>query len=235
MKPLYIKLIFAGIIILFCCNCSNGTFSKEESVLNQLPDSLFPFKDIQNSLLVDKFWFDKNGKLYTDSVSGIPLIRLDSSQKLKWIVPVLLSSEGEVYTDSNYVLQYMSSYFVSKQRKIGEWTPIIIGVYGDDYESLFYILLDKGAKVVSFFKLNGGLVGPSEGPDETLQLPPVRHSYLKNDEISTYTLTEFIKPDSIQQPSLFDSVSYRSKILPSGKIETKRLDSVHFKRMSDWW
>lgn len=223
------RIISLAFILCFCYSCSNNSSVAEAPNGFQLRDSLFALKDIQNSLVVDKFWYDRNDRLCTDSISKIPFIQLDSAQKAEWIAPVIAASEPKV--DS----KFLNVVFVSIQKKIGELTPIIVSVKGDDYESLIYLLLDNTGKSISHFIMHGGFDGgPMEGPDETLELSPVKHSFLKGNEISWYTRTEFMRPDSVQHPSIFDSVNYISKILPSGKIETKRLDSVRFERMGDW-
>lgn len=226
-----IIIYFSAGLFLFGCSNSPKTIDKEQAENNtfQLPDSLFPFKDIQNSLVVNNFFHDKESSiLYPDSSKKQSFVILDRLQKRRLLCPIL-------GIDSNYVTQYMDAKFVSKQKMIGDFTPIIVWVNGDDYEALIYILLDKILKPISHFIMNGGAcVGSSDGPDATLELCPVINSFLKGNKIYSYSVTEFVIPDSIKQSSIFDSINYISDILPSGQIVTKRIDSTRYNRMSKW-
>ena len=227
------RAIILIVIAFWVYGCSGNSSPKKIAGESLLPDSLFPLKDIQNSFIMDKFWCDENGTCCTDSVSKKVLIHLDSAQKLKLIQPIIIS---EHLDEDGFNVQEMDAMFVAKQKKIGELMPIVVYIRGEDYESMFYILLDQSGKPISHFLLSGGLdAAPYEGPDETLQLPPIRHSFIHDNEIKTYTLTEFMIPDSIQHPSVFDSINYVSKILPNGKIETIQLDSIQFERMGTWY
>lgn len=225
MKNLF-KICVLSIVFCLLFSCGSDTEKKEQE---QLPDSLFVFHDLENSLLVNHFWYDEkdNYKMYTDSTKQKYLIGMDSVQKMKYVVPIL-------GIDTSYVIQYMSAAFVSKQKMIGDLQPIIVWVNGDDYESLIYILLDKTLKPVSHLVLFGGEhAGPvDEFEDGTLQYPTLTHSFLKGDEIKWYALIEYVKPDTIDHPSTFDSINYLSKILPTGEITTKRLDSIRFERVT---
>jgi hypothetical protein len=233
MKTYFYLLI--GISLYSCSNNSSSEDKEQSSSQTvQLADSLFVLRNIDNSLIVNNFWCDPktNYELYSDSISKKLFVKLDSAQKQKLIVPIIIK---ELPIDANYVIQNMRALFISKQKQIGDYTPIIVWVDGDDFGALYYVTLDKELNIISYFKMNGGEEGgPSYGADSTMELPTIRHSYINGNEIHTYTLTEFVKPDSIKHPSIFDSVNYVSNILPSGQIETKRIDSVRFKRMSKY-
>ena len=220
MKKLFFILISVS---LFSCS-SNQEEQTTDSF--QLPDSLFAFENLENTLFADNmFWDPKDDtKVYIDSTTKKAYIKLDSLQKKRLILPI-------TDIDSNYVIQYMDAFFVSKQKMIGEFTPITIYLYGDDYAALLYILLDKSLKPISHSTVNGGhFFGPIEG-DNKETLPPILHTFFKDDKFYSYSLTETIILDSIDHPSIFDSVSYESNILSSGAIQTKRIDSVRFERM----
>lgn len=219
------KHIFYLSVAVLLFSCSNET--KNDANGNLLPDSLFAFHDIKSSLFVENFWYDEkdNYKMYADSTRKISFVAMDSAQKMRFIVPLL-------GIDPSYVVRYMSADFISKQEPIGDLQPIICWLNGDDYEALLYIVLDKDQKPVDHFVMYGGENGgPVAETDSTLELVPVIHSFLKGNEIKWYSLTEFVRTDSVTAPSIFDSIDYLSKILPSGEIETKRLDSTRFERM----
>jgi hypothetical protein len=225
------KLLYLFICLLFW-SCFNTEPIKTE--IAELPDSLFPFKDIKNSLIVNNLWYNTSTyELFADSAKQTHFIRLDSIQRLKIMLPVMIK---EIDADTSYILQYMPAVFVSKQKKVGEYTPIIVLITGDDYDGLFYILLDKQLNYVSHLLLHGGIDGgPNYLPDSVMEMPPTIHSFLNGREIYSHYLTEYFRPaDTVKHFSIFDSINYKSVILPSGQIQTTMVDSVRFKRMSKW-
>jgi hypothetical protein len=228
--------IFIGILLSSCSNQTQTSTEKEQTneVSFQLPDSLFAFQDIKSSLFVKQFWYDRdnNFQLYSDSSRKISFVKLDTIQMRKLIAPVVTSEMTMI--DANYVTNWMEGRFISKQKNIGEFLPIIVLVSGDDYEALFFILLDKSYNPISHYRMYGGFNGgPSEGPDSTLELSPVIHTFIRGNEFASYSLTEFMRPDSIARLSIIDSVNYIGKILPTGQIEVTKLDSTRYERMPD--
>lgn len=219
---------FLGILIsILLFSCSNNQEKQISSDGFQLPDSLFVFQNIENTLFAENmFWGnDKVYKMYVDSTKRKSFVELDSTQKMRLLAPV-------TDIDSNYVVEYMNAFFISKQKMIGEFTPVIIYLDGDDYESLLYIVLDKTLNPVSHYTVYGGECGgPIDGEDRTLIMTPIINSFFKENKFFNYSLTETVIPDSITHPSIFDSVYYESEILGTGKIQTKRIDSVRFERM----
>lgn len=222
MKYFLSLLVFASLF-----SCSNNQEEQVSSDGFQLPDSLFAFQNIENTLFLDDMYWsvDEISKMYVDSTKKKEFIELDSAQKMRLLAPV-------TDIDSNYVVQYMDAFFVSKQKMVGEFTPVTIYLYGDDYASLLYIVLDKSLNPVSHYIASGGECGgPADGENGSIIIPPTIHSFFKENKFYNYSLTETVMPDSITHPSIFDSVYYESEILSSGKIQTKRLDSVRFERM----
>jgi hypothetical protein len=135
--------------------------------------------------------------------------------------------------DAEYVTNWMEGRFVSKQKSIGDFTPIVVLVNGDDYGGLFYILLDKDFNPVSHFRLNGGFNGgPNYIGDSLVELSPTRHSFIDGNKIKTYSVTEIIRTDKRQHPSTFDSINFISEILPTGQVVSKQLDSTRYERTS---
>lgn len=217
---------FAGILISLCLfSCSNNQEEQTASDGFQLPDSLFAFQHIENTFVIDSMFWDNEGtdKVYIDSTATKYYFKLNSAQKMRLLAPV-------TDIDSNYVVQYMDAFFVSKQKMVGEFTPVTIYLYGDDYASLLYIVLDKTLNPVSHYIAYGGECGgPADGENGSIIIPPIIHSFFKESKFYNYALTETVIPiDST--PSFFDSVYYESEILPSGKIQTKRLDSVRYQK-----
>lgn len=220
-------LIIACILIGCVSNPKNARNNKVNEVFD-LPDSLFVLKDIKNLDEDIKFWTDDKYELCTDSITKTHYVVLDSIQKVKLIVPV--TSFG-----GDYLIHFMNAVFVSKQKKIGEYTPIIIHLNGDDYGSLIYIVLDKDLKAVSSLELEGGFcAGPTKINDSLCILCDHKESFLKGKEIFTYVLKESTKTlDSLTMAN-YDSLSYQSRILSSGIIETKLIDSTRIVRMAKW-
>ncbi len=221
------KKIFYFLISISLFSCSNN---QEEQTTDgfQLPDSLFAFQNIENTLFLDNIFWDTKDftKVYTDSTAKKEFMKLDSVQKMRLIAPI-------IGIDSNYVVQYMEALFVSKQKMIGEFTPVTIYLYGDDYSALLYIILDKSLKPVSHIIAYGGENGgPIAETETSITLTPVTHSFFKGESFYNYSLTETMSTDSVEKPSIFDSVYFEHTILPDGKIQTKRLDSVRYERMS---
>jgi hypothetical protein len=224
------RRLIAILSVLSLFGCSNNKAVGTGSL--QLPDSLFAFHDIQNSLFVNQFWYDKKHdfEFYSDSIRKISFVKLDSIQKMKLIVPIVTSELG---VDTSYVIRSMEARFISKQKKVGEFTPIVVWVNGDDYQELLYLLLDKNLTLTSHFVMYGGPdSGPSDRADSTMILQPYRHSFIKGNEIRSYALFERLRVNSVERPSIFDSITYISKILPTGQIKTQRVDSIRYERMS---
>lgn len=85
---MHVRIIIYVVILFFLSGCSGHSPVAEEPKEFQLPDSLFVLKDVQNSLIANKFWYDENDNLCQDSSSKTPFVHLDSIQKAKWILPV---------------------------------------------------------------------------------------------------------------------------------------------------
>ncbi len=206
-------------LVLFSFACSHQTDRDYNQDIFQLPDSLFTLNNIKNTF-------------FTDSLNEDLFVKLDSNQKKKLIVPMVISDLK--MTNENYIMNNMEARFISVQRKIGSFVPITVWVSGGDYSALFYILLDQTFTPISYYRLNGGFcAGPIE-LDSMLEYCPIRHSFLNDNVIKSYSLTEFYIPDSIARPSIIDSVSYESKILVNGLIETRKVDSLRFYRSNQF-
>ncbi len=217
------KLIpFLLLLILFSCNGNKNSnesaqAEKENNESSILPDSLFKFNMSKIDILIDTG--------FARTIEKKELVTLDSIQKAHFI-----GGLGKMYDRGIEIpYRFFTARFVSKLEKRGDLTPIIIDMGGDDYGSLLYILLDNKSDPVSYYKLWGGFcAGEDEGKDGTLVQCPERTSLIKADGIYSYITTERIKVHS--GPTLVDSVRYFTKILPSGKIETNRIDSTRYVR-----
>ena len=217
-----------------------------------LADSLFVFKNIQNSLIVNKFRWSMNVANQNSEavfVDSIPLIPLNVAQKRQLIVPVMFEenknlpiSSAQDWDDSIFVndtffvknIVDLDVFWVSKQKKIGEMTPIIVWITGEkkvqnkyffQYEGLYYILVDKNCVPISHFFLSGLGAYTDQWSTTT-----TRHSLIKGNEIISYKLTATGERQVFVQsihPVSYDSVSYISKILTDGRFETKLLKNIH--------
>lgn len=181
-------------------------------------------------------WFRHKNLVSTKSIDiyDTSFHELDSTQKMQLIVPVIFDSQTDPLR-IDYLIHFQNARLVSLQAKIYDFTPILVTVSGDDYDALFYILLDKMNKPISAVQIGGSGIcsGPNEISDSLIKLCPMRVSTLKNSKIFTNVLTKSFIPDSIQHPSIFDSVTYVSEILSSGTIQTKRQDSVRYMRLDE--
>ncbi|MFI5186943.1 MAG: hypothetical protein ACHQF0_09475, partial [Chitinophagales bacterium] len=145
----------------------------------------------------------------------IGLIQLDSSQKRRYI-----SSMPGFAPD--WIMNDWQVCFVSKQDKIGEFTPIIVWAGGTDYGALILIILDKANHPVSYLELSGGECGDDPSYCD------LRHSFFNNDEIRTYIRKKVWRKDD-SFTGYVDSINYRTKILSTGKFVTKKIDSTRYK------
>jgi|GEM_PF-1701427 len=223
--------VFPLVILLFACNSGNkkdqegnaGTDSTQATT--NLPKDAFAFRNITSSSLVNAFYFDyTHDRLYADPTKTISFTKMDSLQKAALLTPVLKD------IDSAYIVKYMNAYFIAKQDKIGDYTPAIFWVSGDDYGALVYIVLNKELKPVSHTILYGGLEsGPLAETDTSVTLPPYKQSFIKGNEIASYIL--HVQDHGKNKPATIDSVTYKTVVDASGHLNTVQLDSTRYKRM----
>src|SRR5262245_45486700 len=119
----------AQMLISLAASCSDSTkptASYQEAALCSLPDSLFPFKNISNSLIAESFYYDSSNSCYTDSTKRTKLTPLNTAQKKQLIDSIPPYS-------INWIIDDWQMYFVSKQEKMGSFTPIIVSAAGTDY------------------------------------------------------------------------------------------------------
>jgi hypothetical protein len=217
----YIVLLLIPVFFLAC-----GTNKHNPVSVLDVPDSVFVFKNITNSLIIKSFPSDLGSVFHLNSKKGIKFTQLDSAQ-MRAIAPIMGWA-----SDTVWFPKVMYAYFIAKQEKLGDLTPIIISLNGDDYGALLYLLLDKDYKPVSYIELHGGQCG-GPGPltrDSLMPLCTIKHSFLKGNEISSYILQPLLKFNQ-DLPAVIDSVTYKSVIQPDGRIVTKRIDSTRYKRL----
>lgn len=208
-------------LLIFLASCSapqEKPDAEEKAKARVLADSLFPFKNISGTLISES--------------RNINYHRLDSAEKMDLVAPIYLADLKQEMT-ADYFIHWQTAVFVSKQEKIGNFTPIIVSIGGDDFDALYYILLDEAQTPVSGIQIGGSGIcgGPEEVSDSLLRLCPVRTSILKKDRISTSVVRMTFQPDSVKHPTLVDSIIYTSKVLPDGKIETRLKDSIRMQRI----
>jgi len=210
------KLLFYSIIVVFFIGCSNSSTQSYSNLpaACSLPDSLFVFKNISNSLIAEKFYYDLDNSAYTDTSKRIKLFQLNTSQKKQLF-------------DSDWIVSDWQVYFVSKQSKIESFTPIIVSAGGTDYSALILILLDSTCHPLSNFILSGGECGID--PKEC----DFKQSYLNGRQIKSYIRTIVDRENLYESDSiLVDSVNYNTEILPNGTFRSKQIDSIRYIRKS---
>lgn len=229
-----VKVTTAAIILIICavftsCNFADNPSSSTTSqtqidtgqigrVALSLPDSLFALKDIKNTLISkyihcdesDDCWYEGDGK-------KLRLVKLDNHQKMELIAscPGLNSNNGTEWIMGDWQVR-----FVSRQRPIGDFSPIIVSAGGTDFGGLLFIVLDKGNSPLSYLLLHGGECGE--------QFCGIRHSFFQRDSITTYSIK--IVSNDTENTAVVDSITYLSRILPTGGIQTNRIDSSRYSR-----
>jgi hypothetical protein len=223
-------LILSCVIAISCTNTPSidketNKDKKTETKVVTRPDSLFMFKNITSSMF------------QADSSTMSQYVHMDTIQKMQYLTPKIIDSENPdvMKVGQTYINDYMYSYFISKQDKIGDYQPIIVSAHGDDYGALILLLLDKNNKPVSHILLCGGL---SAGPDgelgDSIVLLHDRESLIKHDTIITYILRVRQPENKDNALPTIDSISYIRKILATGEIKTIKTDSVRYSRKIDW-
>ncbi|MFI5186366.1 MAG: hypothetical protein ACHQF0_06555, partial [Chitinophagales bacterium] len=118
MKKITSITVISSLLVLtfYCCTDRPIKKSRKQPINSEqdiLPDSLFAFQNIKNSLVINHFQWDTNGNCYyQDPTKKIGLIQLDSSQKRRYI-----SSMPGFAPD--WIMNDWQVCFVSKQDKIG--------------------------------------------------------------------------------------------------------------------
>jgi hypothetical protein len=211
---------------LFSACHSNTADSKQIKGANF--DDLFVLKNITTSLFK------------VDTTTRKKFVEMDSNQKRQYIIPnIHYENKDLVVPDTQYLVKYIEGRFIAKQNKVGEFQPIILALYGDDYEVLLLVILDKNHKPVSQLILSGGIsAGPDDETDDTL-MQHDRESLLYGDTVRTYLLRLKIpKRDTIVSESI-DSISYLREIMSDGKIKLLKTDSSHYigkyREPEHWW
>lgn len=219
---LLFRTFFIATVILSLCGCKDHATDGQANSFTQtsigfLPDSLFVLKNWNSSDI--------------DSASMVNAVEMDSICNEKIVGAILVGEK--LLTSPDQVKGRLHGRFISKQNKLGVYTPIILAVNGDDYGAIFYALLDSNLRPVSYFRMQGGLsAGPDEVTDSTVVLPRNRHSLIKGLSIHTYDLIETDWMDSLKNYIDIDSINFSTQIdEKTGRITTRQLDSVRYKRI----
>lgn len=228
------KYVFYLSIILLWSGCTSkgveyASFHGSEKVSDfELPDSLFPFIDLTSTTFEKSFNKNQDFVDYPDSILKFRLVELDTLQKRKFIAPFFHLEMSTV--DADYAVHFLKVLFIAKQKKIGNFLPIIFRVEGDDYGALLYVLLDSSHTPVAHFVLSGGDCGGPNVNGKMIEFCKRKHSEIRGSVIRTCDVSEVIMPDSVPDLSIFDSVNYVTSIQKNGKIETLKLDSSRYQR-----
>jgi hypothetical protein len=224
MKNLMIIIILIG----FFSTCSAPVKKTTTSTL--LPDTLFVFKNLNNSDVIKSHKF-KNNRLYSDSSYKVEFVPIDTVFKSIFVAPIL---NNDLNVDAKYTKNFVRSYFISKQDKIGLNQPIVILNQADDYLSLMLLVLDTTLHPISHFVLSGGIYGgPSEVNDSITSLGEEKYSQIKGSDIESYILTKYVWTYAKHDSSIIDSVKYISKINVNGSITTQMTYRKRFTRLGN--
>ena len=220
----FMRVLLFSNLILILLGCFNSTkLSSTDQRPNtscSLPNSLFPFNNISSSLVAESFYYDLDNSGYTDSTKRIRLPSLDATQKQQYFE--LLPPDRR-----DWIIGDWQMYFVSKQNKVGSLTPIIVSAGGTDFSALILMLLDSSCHQVSNFILSGGECG------DNFVACDFKQSFLSGNRINSY-VRSIVDRDNLYNADslLIDSVNYITEILSDGTLETRRTDSVRYKRRS---
>lgn len=218
MKKIMTILCLIGLIS--SCSKPKGYNTKIE-----LKDSLFALQNISFANIYHSYKHIDD-KLYLDSSRNIGFTQLDTFYKVKILAPLLHKDLGRA-VDTNYVKRFTTSYFISKQNKVGQYQPLIIWSSGDDYTSLILAIVDSCLNPVSHLVLSGGLFGgPFETNDTLSSWGEDKFSKINNNEISTCILKTYVWTVNPDSTMIIDSLSYKSVIMDNGQIETELIDSL---------
>jgi hypothetical protein len=214
-------------LVYIICSCNESNTKNTNNNELSLKDSLFVFKGISSTEIVEKSVWDFE-QLYVDSTEKRTYIKLDNKQKLR-LLPNILKM------DTLWIRMDIQAYFISKQEKIGNIQPIIIQTSGTDFAALLLINLDNKGNLLSGMILTGGENSSPQGElDSLLFLRPYTRCFFNKNHIKSYTLSAMVEKNRNNKLAIIDSVNYESVIESNGTIKTKKLDSFRYKRNYYW-
>lgn len=177
----------------------------------EMPDSLFALKDIS----------EINDKLLLDSTKEVKFVKLDSTFIHKIINPILVKNHG---FRKEYIDGFETSYFISKQKKIGNFQPIILSTFGVDNWCILLVIVDSNYTPISHTILKGNYGSAFKMINKNLDYVD-EYLYSKIDENFITTRRKISYLNSFKE-IYKDSINYRSEILKNGIIKTQRIDSI---------
>lgn len=210
MMMLRVLQIFLIMVATVSCDTKNP---RNVDKTDLFPDSLFALKEISDTGFRDKIEWRDN-QVYVGSKK---LTKLDSSMVIKLF-------------ESPYEAQYRKFYLFSKQKKEKEYQPIVFFVVGDDYSALTLLTIDSLGHPIDKINIDGGYWGgPTEIGDSLLLSMEPTFSKLEKNQIIMSRSTYY---ERINETDSFfvDSVVYKSRIDPKGKITTTMIDSLRLEK-----
>lgn len=211
-------------LVLFSA-CSNNE-NQQTSSGEVFPDSLFVYHNLSDTRSVNHFYYASEyaSGMYVDSTKKQQFKVIDSTTLKRLVGPFL-------GIDTNYVAQYMTGHYISKQDKIFDLTPIIILVEGDDFQALEYILTDDKGKAISLYTLRGGECGGPIPVNDSIQtFCPVRNMTLNGSTFKGYELHIYENINRENAPCEIDSILNTTTFDAHGYFNTIRTDSIHYSR-----
>lgn len=205
--------------LLFSCSTkqSHQTMHNKDF---EVPDSLFALKNLSNTNILGSVYTKQTG-FFLYSVSKVKFTMLNSVFNQKITYPILVKDHG---FRKDYLDSYESSYFISKQQKVGNYQPITIWTEGLDNCCLLLVVVDSTFKPISHTILKGNYGCALKQINKNVDcVTEYTYSTLKRNKIISCRITTYF---NIDKEVYKDSIVYRSEIQKDGLIKTQKTDSV---------
>ena len=222
-RQIFGLLVFVPIIFISC----EQTLSEKRDNNLFIPDTFFKFVDLSNFDKKSFYW--DYPRLYLDSTNSDKFHEVSN-----WYKHKLLSQTIQIDTSENGMP--VNAYYIAKFKKLGRVQPILIRVYGTDYDATFLVNLSDSNSVLHAEIIDGGEnSGPEESSDSLIILRPIIYYSINKDQINHSKIRVQFRPDGhSEKQATIDSITYISSIEPTGLLRTKQLDSVRYERKYIW-
>jgi len=211
------KRHFCLLVVFFIVatsSCDHKPVRYPANALQLSANKNFLYENVTDTRAI-KLEFGPSGEIYSDEAHKMPFFQFSPDQLTVLAYPVISKRLG---VDSQYVHNLMNGYLLARQPKIGGLQPVIIYLGGNDYGSMFLLILGKNDKPVSCFDLYGNMLPGNYSENNDYSNFERSYSILDGFEITTYRITQFEDSKMVADSSVFKSV-----ISKTGEISTKLL------------